>query len=449
MRLRYSWITFGVSILAVIVCFGNSAVAQTRDLDVISPDQHLPAAGSIEPKIRDLNVLPLDQHLDVTFTYHALIIGIDQYRSPIPSLTTAVKDAKAVSSVLVGRYGFKTENIVELYNAEATRSNILRVLRELTRKLVETDCLFIYYAGHGVFDDLTNTGNWVPADAELNLFDSYLPNTVLRDYLKASKSKHIYVVVDSCFSGALLTHRSLPQEIDIRYYREVAKRVSRQVLTSGGLEPVADEGASGHSIFAYFFLKALKENEKPFIAPSEIYTSVSRLVSENSAQTPVQGPLRDCMDEGGEMVLALEKVARPTIVSFTANEPSLIYLNDRYLGQTPILGFSLNPGPYRYRIVCPSLGQEKAGSFNLSPGDQKDIAENFSQAAYGFLTVSTTPWTYVYLNNEKIGETPIIQMQLKPGVYVLKLENKEFKILEVQELVIRSEQTTKVVRQLK
>ena len=40
----------------------------------------------------------------------------------------------------------------------------------------------------------------------------------------------------------------------------LAQKKARTVLTSGGLEPVADVGAGGHSVFAKAFLDTLREN---------------------------------------------------------------------------------------------------------------------------------------------------------------------------------------------
>ena len=44
-----------------------------------------------------------------------------------------------------------------------------------------------------------------------------------------------------------------------------------KVITSGGTEPVADAGSGGHSVFAYYFLKALRENNAPYLTSFELY----------------------------------------------------------------------------------------------------------------------------------------------------------------------------------
>jgi hypothetical protein len=55
----------------------------------------------------------------------ALIIGINEYQS-LPRLTGAVKSAKMVREKLVREFGFDPENVIELYDDQATRENIFK-----------------------------------------------------------------------------------------------------------------------------------------------------------------------------------------------------------------------------------------------------------------------------------------------------------------------------------
>ena len=50
-----------------------------------------------------------------------------------------------------------------------------------------------------------------------------------------------------------------PQNLgDPAWYRPIAQKASRNVLTSGGLEPVADGGGGQHSLFAKALLDVLR-----------------------------------------------------------------------------------------------------------------------------------------------------------------------------------------------
>ncbi|HIJ41448.1 MAG TPA: caspase family protein, partial [Deltaproteobacteria bacterium] len=66
----------------------------------------------------------------------AVVVGIDVYKDlpPKDHLSYAVKDAKGVETVLQKDYQF--DRIITLYNREATRDNIMKVLQ---RELANTD----------------------------------------------------------------------------------------------------------------------------------------------------------------------------------------------------------------------------------------------------------------------------------------------------------------------
>jgi hypothetical protein len=207
---------------------------------------------------------------------YALVIGNDSY-DHLPDLKTAVKDASAVAEALIGRYAFDRDRVRLLTNA--SRGSTLRALSELRRELSADDRLLLYYAGHGQIDAVTNEGFWQPTDA--------VPDEEL-------------VVADSCFSGSLT--RSAPDLTSIpkdRFFTEIDSNVSRKVISSGGTEPVADAGSGGHSVFAYYFLKALQANDRPYVTAFELFNGLARAVTNNSNQKPEFGTVSGSGDEGG------------------------------------------------------------------------------------------------------------------------------------------------------
>lgn len=242
--------------------------------------------------------------------FFALLVGIDDY-AHWPDLSTPVRDTEALRKVLIDRYGFSPNRIMTLTNQDATRENILGALYSLTSEespVTENDNVLIYYAGHG---ELTNVGGyWVPVEAALERerVGAYISHSEIRDYIAAMKAKHVYLVVDSCFSGSLLASatRSKPPVLTERYFQEAYQRISRTGLTAGGKEKVNDVGPDGrHSVFAFYFLKALRENKKPFLAASSLFEEIKVPIANNSRQTPISMPIRDARDEGGEFIFAL------------------------------------------------------------------------------------------------------------------------------------------------
>ena len=66
------------------------------------------------------------------------------------------------------------------------------------------------------------------------------------------------------------------------------------------MEPIADGGRGGHSIFAYYFLKTLRDNTRPYLSAKQLGVAVEQLVCRNSDQTPISRFIHGAGDEGGQ-----------------------------------------------------------------------------------------------------------------------------------------------------
>ncbi|GAG76867.1 unnamed protein product, partial [marine sediment metagenome] len=130
----------------------------------------------------------------------------------------------------------------------------------------EEDNVFIYYSGHGEYNEEMERGFWIPFDATSKSFTKYISNEDIKSFLSGIKSKHTLLVADACFSGDIFRGKTItiPFENSTKYYHKIYSLNSRKAMTSGGLEPVMDKGKDGHSVFAYYFLKALNNNEQKY-----------------------------------------------------------------------------------------------------------------------------------------------------------------------------------------
>jgi uncharacterized caspase-like protein len=234
--------------------------------------------------------------------YFALIIGIDNYSGTWTPLQNAVNDARAVEKTL--RDNFKIDHFITLYNEEATRGNIIRNFEMLVETVTPDDNLLIFYSGHGEFKESLNKGYWVPVDATTPSTSQFISNPDIRTFLGGIKSKHTLLVSDACFSGVIFRGetRTIPFEDSDRYYTKVHALPSRKALTSGGNEPVMDGGRDGHSVFTYYFLKALESNDQKYVDASRLYEDLKIPVIHNSDQSPVFAPVNDTGDEGGQFI---------------------------------------------------------------------------------------------------------------------------------------------------
>lgn len=254
--------------------------------------------GSADP-MKGLNVSKSKEM--VVGKYYALIIGIDKYKGTWAPLKNAVNDAKAVETTL-GKYKFDVFRT--LYNEQATREKIIDEFEWLIANVKPQDNVLIYYSGHGELKKELNKGFWIPVDAEGASTSKYISNNDLQSYLTGIKSKHTLLVSDACFSGDIFRGNtvSVPFEESEKYYKEVHGLVSRQAMTSGGLEPVMDGGKDGHSVFAYYLLKTLNENGNKYFDASQLYNKLKIPVINNSEQSPKLSPVKGADDEGGQFI---------------------------------------------------------------------------------------------------------------------------------------------------
>jgi uncharacterized protein len=222
--------------------------------------------------------------------YYALIIGINDYPS-LPHLTTAVHDAQTVGTLLESTFGFKG-HVTYLLNQKATRANIMDALegsKGYAQTLSASDNLLIYYAGHGYYNDRTDKAYWLPFDAESAFSANHISADDLTTAIRGIASHHILIIADSCYSGDLT--RGVDDNITSSssatgFIRRMMAAPSRNILSSGGNEPVADAGPGGHSIFAAALLHALSDQPGPFFTAADLADPVRKSVRAHSSQIP-------------------------------------------------------------------------------------------------------------------------------------------------------------------
>ncbi|MBF0240615.1 MAG: caspase family protein [SAR324 cluster bacterium] len=162
--------------------------------------------GLIWGEVRSIRLLTMDASGSLVGTYHALLIGNNNYQY-WPQLKTAVYDVEKMAEILKKRYIFEPENIKILLNA--TRKDIIRGFNELREISKPEDNVLIYYGGHGQYDKY-GLGFWVPVDGAVDDDSDFLSNSVILERLNTIPAMHKLLISDSCFSGNLMT-RGLKQ----------------------------------------------------------------------------------------------------------------------------------------------------------------------------------------------------------------------------------------------
>ncbi len=252
----------------------------------------------------------------------AVVIGINDYKH-WDDLNYAVNDARAIKDLLIRKYGFRADHILELLNEDATLVNIRTTLGGvLPQKTKKNDGVLVFFAGHGETVDLPDGGNLgylVPHEGSTSkgeYFATLLPMTQIREICTLIPAKHVFFVVDACYSGlAAASERGMAEETRV-YVSKLASMKSRQILTAGGRgEPVMENDEWGHSAFTYKLLEGLESGSADtdgdgVITSGEIALYIKTRVPKLSGnrQTPQFKNLSN--DEGEFIFLSPERAAK-------------------------------------------------------------------------------------------------------------------------------------------
>lgn len=220
---------------------------------------------------------------------YAVLFATDEYET-WGDLTNPVNDAKTIAQELEEAYGFQVEVVIN-----NTIDDILIKLREYaTKSYMEDDQLFIFFAGHGQFDDVYKTGYIVGTNSKKvdPAKTSYLSHSVLRDVVDNIPCNHIFLTMDVCFGGTFdrtiarsgsRGEEGLYQEItQAEFIKRKLRFKTRKYLTSGGKEYVPDGRPGQHSPFARKFIEALRSygGSDMILTLAEITNFVSRINPE-------------------------------------------------------------------------------------------------------------------------------------------------------------------------
>ena len=200
----------------------------------------------------------------------ALIIGNRIYEhKDVPDVIFAHNDAEIVKQDLIKTLGYKEGNII--FETDVTKAKfeaLLGIASDYRGTLYDyikpgKSDVFIYYSGHGAPDPNTQKGffmpvNCDPAKVALNGY----PLNVFYENLSKLDAKSITVVIDACFSGGtssgeLLIDSASPIGIKVDNPAIAANKNTIILASSKGNQISSWYDEKKHSLFTYFFLKAL------------------------------------------------------------------------------------------------------------------------------------------------------------------------------------------------
>jgi hypothetical protein len=216
----------------------------------------------------------------------AVVIGNNAYQDPdIPSLNGAVRDADAISKMLKEKMGYDVRLI-----HNGTRADIVRTLNLIADETGSKDSVVVYYAGHGYQMEDTGMGYWIPSDGSTTSPANWISNADINKMLSSIPAKQMLIVSDSCFSGSLTNEGKVSSELTSKESpAEILGKRSVVVMSSGGEEPVMDEGRDGHSIFTWHLMDKLNKLGS-YEHGAEVYDQVKAGVTQDGIpQIPQYG----------------------------------------------------------------------------------------------------------------------------------------------------------------
>lgn len=415
---------------------------------------------------------------------YAFVVGINSYSHGWGRLSAGVSDAKKVAATLRER-GF---TVFELYDAQATSSQIVTELRRAVRKTQNGDRFLFFYSGHGFTEksawDGSETGYLVPVEGRDNDPSSYIPMKQIRDEIvNHCRAKHTLLILDSCFSGCLLMRSNIYDGSLADYLRKrgiygIAAGMADQPAIDGLFTNVLIEALSGNA----------DNNNDGYVTFKEIgmYTE-QNVRARNQYQTPDYGTILGA----GQFVfaqrqdtsvaplpIAVEPVSPPPVKKppkqKTTTPASLIvhtvpwvevYIDGEQVGISPYSDTNVSIGKHDLRLVNREKGIDVTHEIRLASGqemriaDVRDISGNNVEpiaakriiaplsapaiTGTGHLIVNTQPWVNVHIDGTLIGPTPI-KRGLPIGKHTVRLVNTDAGIDIEHEIMIKTNGDTRI-----
>ena len=193
---------------------------------------------------------------------HLLVFGINRYKNSALDLNFAVPDARSLVQYFkeTGPRLFREVDVTELYDADATKTNIMNAFRGMRERARPQDVVIVYFSGHG--DSRGEEWYFIPYEItqpERNdqIAASGVSATGLSKELASLRPQKILLLIDACKAGSLLV--AFRGVEDRKALDQLARSTGVHVLAASAKDQMAAEvDELGHGVFTYLLLKGLK-----------------------------------------------------------------------------------------------------------------------------------------------------------------------------------------------
>ena len=299
--------------------------------------------------------------------YHALVVGCSDYRSGWPRLPNPVKDAKEVASMLK-RLGWYVD-ILEDPDGKLLKRELNKLVTGPGKSREKG--ILVWFSGHGQTieeADGTKLGYLVPVDAPdpdkdlLGFMEHAVSMRQIETVSKQIRSKHVLMVFDSCFSGAIFQMvRSKPSA----FIEEKVAYPVREFITAG----TEDEQVPDKSVFKDVFIQGIRDgfadlNRDNYITGEELGAYLQEKVINYSrkAQHPQFGKINNPKLDKGDFVFLVASSgavienpipeATKAYLSMRSNvSGARVLVDGQYVGTTNLSNVEIPSGEHRIGVV--------------------------------------------------------------------------------------------------
>jgi len=217
----------------------------------------------------------VDQSIPITpsqFPYRfALIFGNEDYSSHQVELggeinvAFARNDASAVKEYCIKTMGVPDENVIFLLDATTGQMNqAISKANKLIKATQGKATFYVYYAGHGLPDEVTKEAYLMPVDVSGKNANEGILLKSFYEKLTEFPSERITVFIDACFSGGARNQGLLAARgVKINPKVDADGAITGKLVVfsaSSGEQSSLPYKAQQHGIFTYYLLKKLKES---------------------------------------------------------------------------------------------------------------------------------------------------------------------------------------------
>jgi len=396
----------------------------------------------------------------------AVLVGIDKYDDEeINALRYAVADVKAIYEVLTEKESgrFKPEKIklltsdAEDKRSKPTKANILFYLKEwLAQNVNEEDTVLIYFSGHGAV--CKGKKYLLPMDTDTFYMPAYaIDNREFIEGIDNLKSKKVITILDSCHSGGVSrAGKGIGDVLPPDFYKEFESSEGRVTLaSSSGNQQSFEWPEKGHGVFTYYLIEGLKgaanKERDQAVTFSEVAEYVGNSVKKWAQQKGVkQTPMHHAERVSGKIAITFDMEAGVEVAIKMMKDKMRKFLgtgeNKLTFKEIKSANTVLDNVLTKYRqkkqfsddedaalaAISSLIKGESSVSYYKDFGDviakaAKSKPSSVKPLAFGTIKVFATPWADIYLDGEKVGQTPGNLKNVAAGKHTLILKNPEYK----------------------